>query len=209
MKHVEAFTAAATPKLKYLDTASYMRGHSHGTQVPKTGIVLHETISGDIPGWRDITDINKYLAAKGYGIHGMTDLEGHIAWAFGMGSAIFWHAGGANTETIGIENVSLVPLKAPTNTLRRKLWALRTKQVRAIARLCAAIHNTEPHDIPLRYWDGTPGEKGIASHWDISQYHPRESEGHYDCRPIHRGGYFPLLEVVYLARTYAKTGIHL
>jgi len=193
--------------LKYLNTDEYMQGLSHGTH-KKTGIVLHETISGDIPGWSDITSVEAYLRKVGYGIHGMTDLEAHIGWAFGMGQSIFYHAGGANTPTIGIEQISKVPLVSPNNAIRRKLWALRKAETRATAKLIAAIHNTKPHDIPLQYWNGADGGKGIASHWDISQHH-KESEGHYDCKPIHRGGYYPLMEVIYLARAFAKTGVHL
>src|SRR3954468_6285664 len=126
-------------ELAYLDTSRLMRPHSHGL-AGKDLIVLHETVSGDIPGWKDINNVESFLAAKDYGIHGMTDLEGHIAWAHGLGNAIFWQAGGVNARSIGIEQVSNVMLKSPSNAVRRSIWVARTKQLRATAKLIAAIH---------------------------------------------------------------------
>jgi len=194
--------------LSYMDTAYLMKGEVRGTHVPKTGVVCHETVSPDLKGWSDITGVEKYLARIGYGIHGMTDLEGHKAWASGLGSAIFSHAGGANEPTIGIENVSKVMLASPSNKVRKAIWLARQAQLNALAAMIAAIHNTKPHEVPLDYWDGHPGGAGITSHWNMSQYH-KESEGHYDCKPVHEGGYFPIMYVIYRARIIAKTGVHL
>ena len=70
-------------KLGYTNTASYVAQHSHGTH-PKTLAVLHETVSPDVPGLKDILGVEAYLASKDYGIHGMTDLEGNIAHAKGF-----------------------------------------------------------------------------------------------------------------------------
>lgn len=194
--------------LNYMDTAALMKHSVHGTHVPKTGIVCHETVSPDLKGWGDITGVEKYLAKVGYGIHGMTDLEGHKAWASGLGSAIFYHAGGANEETIGIENVSKVMLAAPTNKARKAIWLARQVQLNSLAQMIAAIHNTKPHEVPLKFWDGAPGGEGVTSHWNISQHHS-SSEGHTDCWPVHEGGYFPIMYVIYRARIIAKTGVHL
>jgi hypothetical protein len=95
--------------------------------------------------------------------------------------------------------------KGATNKPRdRVLWAVRQKQLRATAKLLAAIHNT--WGIPLRYSDGD--HPGVTSHWSVSQHHP-ESQGHWDCHPIHLGGYYPALAVIALARTIAKTGLRL
>jgi hypothetical protein len=183
-----------------------MAGHSHGVHTPKDVIVLHETISPDIPGLADIIGVEKFLAEKGYGIHGMTDFEGNKAWAKGYGSAVFYHAGGVNGRAIGIEQVSQVPLKTKNNEARYKLWHLRDKELRATAMLCAAIHNTKPHKVPLKFSDGD--SPGITSHWNVSQNH-EESDGHYDCHPRHLGGYYPIMYVIYLARGFALTGVHL
>lgn len=189
-------------KLNVKDISPQMKQHVHGTH-SKNLVVLHETVSGDIPGWTDINSIAQYLAAKDYGIHGLTDKEGNIAWAYGLGNAIFWHAGGVNTSSMGIENVSRVMLQAPTNVARRKLWVARDAQLKAIARLLAAIHRTHPH-IPLKYSDSRTA--GITTHWDVSQFH-KESDGHTDCWPLHKGGYFPVLDVIQYAKAYYLLGL--
>jgi N-acetylmuramoyl-L-alanine amidase len=175
-----------------------MHNVAHGFHA-KRAIVLHETVSGDQRGLADIVAVEAYLRRIGYGIHGMTDREGHIAWASGLGRAVFWHAGGANTETIGIEQVFRGASNKPGD---RVLWAVRQRELRATARLCACI--CRAHSIPLEYSDAaTP--HGITSHWDISQHHSA-SEGHWDCHPVHKGGYYPILQVVRLARIYHRAG---
>ena len=192
------------PKLSYLDTSHLMYPEMHG-QAPKSLAVLHETVSGDIPGWKDITSIEAYLAHVGYGIHGMTDAEGHIAWAHGLGRAIFWQAGGVNTQSIGIEQVSNVMLRAKGNAARRAIWAARQPQLRATAKVLAAWHNSNPKLHPLVYSNGL--RPGVTSHWDVSQ-HFSASEGHSDCWPVHKGGYYPILAVIRMAKLYAATGVH-
>lgn len=190
--------------MKYLNTHDLMKPHAHGF-AHKDLIVLHETVSGDIVGLGDILGVEKYLASKDYGIHGMTDLEGNIAWAAGLGRAIFWQAGGVNEHSIGIEQVSNVMLKSPLNSVRRKIWVARNTQLRATAKLIAAISRSQ--GIPIQYTDGKPGSKaGITSHWDISQWNTA-SEGHTDCWPVHKGGYYPILEVIQLAKIYYAAGV--
>jgi hypothetical protein len=191
------------PKL-FIDynSADLMKQHVHGMH-RKSLIVLHETVSGDIAGLGDIVGVEKYLASKDYGIHGMTDSDGHIAWALGWGRAVFYQAGGVNRESIGIEQVSRVMLQSPSNVVRRKLWALRKRELRATAKLIASI--CEAHGIPIQYSDSR--KPGITSHWDVSKFH-KESEGHTDCWPVHKGGYYPILEVIQMAKVYAKVGYH-
>lgn len=187
-------------KLSYLDMHDAMLDDVHGRGF-KDMIVLHETVSSDIPGWQDITSVEAFLDAKDYGIHGITDAEGHIAWSHGLGDAIFWAAGGVNTRAISIEQVSRVMIQAPTTLLRRKMWSLRQAELRATAKLCAAIHNTR--DVPLVMSDGlTPG---ITTHFQVSKHFPA-SLGHTDCFPVHLGGYYPLYEVIQLAKGYAQLG---
>lgn len=166
--------------------------------------MLHETVSADAVGWRDIDAVENYLAGKDYGIHGATDSEGHIAWALGLGRAIFWQCGGVNTRSIGIEQVSRVMLQAPTNTLRRAIWAARDPQLRATAKLLAAWHNADPKRHPLVYSNGK--SPGVTSHWDVSQWAP-SSQGHTDCWPVHKGGYYPILAVIRMSKIYAATGL--
>lgn len=176
-----------------------MKPESHGTH-DKDLIVLHETVSPDLQGVNDILNVEKYLAEKGYGIHGMTDAEGYTAWALGLGRAIFYHCGGVNERSIGIEQVSNVMLRSPLNTVRRKIWAARTKQIRATAALVGAA--AKAHSVPLVYSDGH--HPGVTTHWSVSQW-ATESEGHTDCFPIHHGGYYPALEVIGLAKLWQKS----
>jgi hypothetical protein len=191
-------------KLGYMDMHDTMLSAVHG-RAKKDLIVLHETVSSDIPGWKDITSVEAFLDAKGYGIHGITDLEGHIAWSHGLGDAIFWQAGGVNGRSIGIEQVSRVMLQAPTNYLRRQLWVAREKELRATAKLVAAISNTKGIPIRAATWNGSQFTSGVLTHYQVSQ-HYAASEGHTDCFPVHLGGYYPLYEVLQFAKGYKKLG---
>ncbi len=160
-------------------------------------VVLHETVSSDAPGFTDIDGVESYLASKDYGIHGMTDAEGNIAWAAGLGSAIFWQCGGVNERSMGIEQVS-------TADTSGSYWINRQKELRATAKLLAAIHNT--WGIPLTFSLGhTPG---VTGHWCVSQWAPA-SEGHRDVHPKHLGGNYPILSVIAVAKTYALAGYKL
>jgi hypothetical protein len=205
-------TLHATPKKKmvYLNIAPVMKGHVHGTHL-KTLAVLHETVSKDIVGWDDILNNEDYLAEIDYGIHGLTDKEGHKAWALGLGNAIFWQAGGVNTQSIGIENVSNIPTLLQKGLITHEQayhqWLGREIQLRATAQILAAWHNADPHNHPLVYVDGTGQNKGVTSHWDVSKYH-NESGGHFDCWPHHKGGYYPILSVINFAKGYASLGLH-
>lgn len=179
------------------NTAPLMKPHVHGYH-SKDLVVLHETVSPDLVGMNDMRNVANYLAQKDYGIHGLTDAEGYIAWAYGLGKAIFWQCGGVNERSIGIEQVSNVMLRSPTNRVRRQIWAARTKELKATARLIGAISRV--HKVPLRYSDGR--SPGVTTHWSVSQWSP-SSEGHTDCFPVHLGGYYPALEVIRMARMYA------
>jgi hypothetical protein len=184
-----------------VNTTQLLRKHVHGYH-KKDLVVLHETVSGDVAGLGDVKGVANYLASKDYGIHGLTDAEGFIAWAKGLGRAIFWQAGGVNERSIGIEQVSNIMLRSPSNVVRRHIWVGRSKQLRATAKLLAAI--SKAHGIPLVYSDGT--RPGITSHWSVSQW-SSASEGHTDCWPVHLGGYYPALEVIRLARLYKAAGV--
>jgi hypothetical protein len=162
-----------TIKLKYESSADVMREHVHGF-APKDLIVLHETVSGDIPGWTDIHNVDNFLASKDYGVH---------------------------SRSIGIEQVSDLMLRSPLNAVRRALWVAREPQLRATAKLLACI--SRAHNIPLVYSNGLV--PGVTSHWDVSQ-HFAASEGHTDCWPVKKGGYYPIGEVITLARGYKLAG---
>lgn len=181
----------------------------HGTHDPKTLMVLHETVSPDLSGLADIDGVAQYLDRIDYFIHGMTDLEGHQAWAYGHGNAIFYQCGGVNTQSCGIEQISYIPQLLHDGKLTMAQaaaqWKARDKQLHATARLIACWHHVDPTNRPIQYCEGDGGHHGVTSHYDVSQ-HFAASEGHSDCRPIHKGGYYPILEVVDFAKTYAKLG---
>lgn len=188
-------------KIDYVATGLLIQ-HVHGWH-DKDLAVLHETVSHDEVGMGDILSIENYLARKDYGIHGMTDAEGHIAWALGLGRAVFWQCGGVNERSIGIEQVSRVMLQSPSNSVRSHIWAARQPQLRATAKLLAAWHNGNPKKHPLVYSDGR--HPGVTSHYSVSRW-SASSEGHTDCWPSHLGGYYPALEVINMAKAYAKAG---
>jgi hypothetical protein len=172
-------------------------------------IVLHETVSPDYPGWKDVTSISDYLDNKDYGIHGIVDLEGHIAWAYGYGNAVFYHtdssgtkgSGKVNTRGIGIELISRVMLAESDNTKRWKLWWARNKEIDAAAQLVAWASRV--HEIPLVVSDGS--RPGITTHWQVTQKYG-VTGGHWDCYPRHLGGYFPLLRTVERAKYFRSRG---
>jgi hypothetical protein len=172
------------------DQADNVHGRSD-----KTLIVLHETVSPDYPGWSDVKSISNYLDSKDWGIHGIVDLEGHVAWAYGQGNALVYHTasngGNVNTRGIGIELISKVMLTAKDNTERWKIWWGRNKQIEATAQLLAWIAKT--HDIPLIVSDGS--KPGVTTHWQVTKRYG-VAGGHVDCWPRHLGGYFPLLRIV-------------
>lgn len=179
-----------------------MLPHVHGHHA-KDMIVLHETVSPDIPGMTDIMDVENYLAKLDYGIHGVVDKEGNIAWARELGDAIFWQAGGVNERSIGIEQVSRVMLDHKTMGERQKAWSVRKAQLNAVAKLVACI--SRAWKVPLKRSDGDA--PGITAHWCVSQLHA-ESEGHTDCWPIYKNGYYPIGYVINKAKYYKALYYH-
>jgi len=181
----------------------------HGMSSKKDILVLHETVSPDYKGLDDINGVSNYLDNKDYGIHSIIDLEGYFAWTLDLQDCIFYHtassgtkgSGNVNTRGIGLELISNVMLQSPSNVVRRKIWAARKKQLRKAAQLAATLNTMI--NLPLVYSDGT--KPGITTHWEVTHTFG-VSGGHVDCWPIHQGGYFPALEVVYMARAYKKVG---
>lgn len=181
----------------------------HGRH-PKDMVVLHETISPDYPGLRDILAVARYMPSQGLGIHGIVDSEGKFAWAVNMDTAILYHASskdrrgvshGVNTRSIGLELVSRVPQQSRDNRVRFAIWRLRNRQLEKTARVLAYLHRT--HGIPLAYSDGSV--PGVTTHYSVSKTWDVPG-GHVDCWPKHHGGYFPALLVIYRARQLASKG---
>ena len=184
-----------------LDIGPVQADNCHGTFSNKDIIVLHETVSPDYAGWKDVISISQYLDNKDYGIHGITDKEGHIAWAYGKGSCVFYHTasglGLINSRGIGIEMISNIMLIEKDNTNRWEWWWKRNAQIDATAKLIAWV--SKVHKIPLVYTDGH--QPGITTHWQITDTFDVVG-GHVDCWPRHKGGYFPVLRIIERARYF-------
>jgi hypothetical protein len=189
------------------DLGPMMKSAVHGTH-DKSLVVLHETVSSDIAGWSDVLGVAHYLDEKDYGMHGIIDKEGHIAWAYGLGKAIFYHAasgdGKVNSRGIGIELVSRVMLTASDNTARWRIWWERDAQINAVAKLLAWL--SRKHDIPLA--DSDSSKPGITTHWEVTKRWLGQppAAGHWDCWPRHKGGYFPKLRIIERAKFYKARG---
>jgi len=193
-------------RISTINLDSAMKNLAHGTH-DKHMFVCHETVSYNIQGLADILGLENTLQHEGYGIHGVTDRDGHRCWAHGMGKAVFWHAGGVNSVAVGVENISEIPIlvqaKKVTHEQAHTMWLQRPQQLSALAILIACWHNTNPEAHPIRRSNGKTDSHGICSHWDVSQ-HYSESEGHWDCWPYDKGGYFPLDHVIAMAKHYAN-----
>lgn len=192
--------------LKYIDISAIVADDVHGF-AQKDMVVLHETVSPDIKGVGDLLGNAKYLDHEGYGVQGLTDAEGNVAWARSYEDAILYHAastgskgsGHINTRAIGIEQVSRVMLDVKDNPSRFARWWKRNKELEATASLLAYI--SHKHGVPLRYSDGT--KPGVTAHWQVSQTFDVPDK-HTDCWPKHLGGYYPMLRVIFRARQIRK-----
>jgi N-acetyl-anhydromuramyl-L-alanine amidase AmpD len=175
-----------------------MHFRSQGT-APKNLIVLHQTISPDYPGTKDIVGVANYLSHTPYGIHVIVDLEGNSAAVSPADErAIYYHAasgsGGVNTRSIGIEQVSY-------KTSDKNYWWNRARQLHKTARWCAYL--SKQHGIPCVY-DPTC-KAGIVGHHDVTvRYHV--PGGHTDCQWTGNGGNYPTKLVALLAANYKRLG---
>lgn len=190
-----------------LNISKTQKPHAHG-YAPKSLIVLHETVSENYQGIKDIEAVSEFLGTEDYGIHGITDNDGYIAWARGLGAAIFYHtasgSGNVNTRGIGIEQISRVMLDYRGRIAQAKAWLHMNKELNATAKLIAAV--ARAHSIPLVDSDGH--RPGITTHWEVTRTYG-VSGGHTDCWPVHKGGYYPKGLVIALAKRYYKLGYSL
>lgn len=170
----------------------------HGRHA-KELVVLHETVSRNYSGLGDVRSISEYLDNRDWGIHCITDNDGNLAWAHGMGTCVFYHtaSGGheINTRSVGIEQISRVMLDYTSRLKRLQVWLGMTKELQATAEALAICNLV--HGIPLRYSDGT--RPGVTTHWQITQTY-NVIGGHVDCYPYHLGGYYPVLRVIKMAQ---------
>jgi len=162
----------------------------HG-KAKKTIIVLHQTISPDVKGIGDVSGVGHYLDNKGYDIHIITDVEGLSGAVLPENeTCIFWQAQGANTESIGIEQVSY-------KTGDPRYWWKRSVQLHKTARWCAYL--CKRHGIPPVY--DPNARHGICGHYDVT-ISRGITGGHTDCQyPT-----YPTKWVAAAAKTYMKLG---
>jgi len=199
------------PKLKIdLDIAGVQWDNVHGWH-DKDGVVLHETISPQYEGLKDLISNSEYLDNKDYGIHSLTDNEGHVAHAYGLGRAIFYHTasrgnlgdGQVNSRKIGIEQISDVPSKYKSKWERTKAWMHMQPELNATGKLIACLSRAHG----FRILDDDGDGEGVTTHYEVSKKYDVPG-GHVDCHPIHLGGYYPKRQVIALARRYKRLGWH-
>ena len=174
-----------------VDLRPYFKGEETQTH-KKTLIVLHETVSHDAPGLGDIKAVASFMDSTGLEIHGIIDIEANSGWSY-QPEYVYDHVAGANPQSVGFEQVSDVPF-LKTNAERKAAWdprGKRRKQLNKMAEWCAWLN--QRLGIPLVYSDGS--KPGITTHWDISETF-LGGDGHWDCKPVHKGGHYPVLYVV-------------
>lgn len=168
---------------------------AHGSH-SKSLIVLHQTISPDYVGVKDVAGVGSYLSHVGYGIHVITDLEGNSgAVAPEHETDIYYHASSntliaANTRGIGIEQISY-----KTNAVG--YWWKRAKQLHKTARWCAYL--CKKHGIRPVYDPNCVN--GICGHADVTRA-AHVAGGHTDCQYPN----YPTKLVATLAKNYMRLG---
>lgn len=163
---------------------------AHGSSAKRL-VVLHQTISPDSEGVLDVRGVGGYLSHVGYGIHVIVDAEANSgAVSPEAETAIYWHVQGANTESIGIEQISY-------KTSDLSYWWKRQLQLHKVARWLAYFNKR--HGIPLVY-DPT-ATHGVCGHADVTKAKGIVG-GHTDCEYPN----YPTKFVVRLANIYAKIG---
>jgi len=155
--------------------------------------VIHDTESHDVD--RSIADLvgviefwkrNPYPSGSLNGAHYLTDRDGFIA-QIGTLADVLQHTGGANTGSVGIENVAFARFTPA-------MWLARRAQLDALAKILAYLNHS--HGIPLE----KSASRGVSTHAMQSRIHP-ESMGHTD-----PGVGFPFKHVMNTARGYAAAG---
>lgn len=165
---------------------------NHGTR-PKRYVVLHQTISPDYNGLKDIQGVGDYLKHVGYAIHCIVDKDGNsAAVSVAQEQDIYWHCQGLNTNSIGIEQISY-------KTGEKGYWWKRPKQLHKVARWLA--YYSKQHGIVLQYDPLLVLGSGIVGHADVTKAYGI-SGGHTDCQYPN----YPTKLVIKLAKTYKRFG---
>lgn len=165
---------------------------NHGVNAKKY-VVLHQTISPDYGGVKDIAGVGDYLKHVGYAIHCIVDKDGNSAAVSPLAERdIYWHCQGLNTQSIGVEQISY-------KTGEKGYWWKRPKQLHKVARWLA--YYSKRYDIPLRHDPTLKLGSGVVGHADVT-YALNISGGHTDCQWPN----YPTKFVIKLALGYRKFG---
>ena len=161
---------------------------THGNMGTPLRVVLHDTESHDEAGIGDISGVIGFWmrTPDKLGAHFIVDKDGNIGQA-GEPTELMYHTGGANTGSVGIEQIGFA-------NFTKKSWEARPDQLVKVAKLLAWL-NAEYH-IPLR----VSTVHGISTHAMQSKIHP-ESMGHTD-----PGANYPLEEVIAIAKGFKDAG---
>jgi hypothetical protein len=163
-------------------------GLAHGSMGAPVRVVLHDTESHDEKGIGDIEGIVAFWlrGPDKLGAHFIVDSEGNIGQQAEPDELMF-HTGGANTGSVGIEQIGFA-------NFSKKTWESRPDQLMKVAKLLAWLN--DEYGIPLR----VSTVHGISTHAMQSKIHP-ESLGHTD-----PGANYPLDEVVAIAKGFKDAG---
>jgi len=163
-------------------------GLTHGSMGAPVRVVLHDTESHDEKGIGDMQGIVAFWlrGPDKLGSQFIVDAEGNIAQC-GEPTELMYHTGGANTGSVGIEQVGFA-------SFTKKTWESRPDQLMKVAKLLAWL-NAE-YGIPLRI----STVHGVSTHAMQSKIHP-ESMGHTD-----PGENYPLGEVLAIAQGFKQAG---
>lgn len=165
---------------------------SVGHQTP-VRVILHDTESHDVP--RSASDLlgvinfwkaNPYPSGTLNGAHYLADADGFIAQV-GTLADVLQHTGGANTGSVGIEQIGFARFLGAA-------WRARGAQLDAVAKILAYLNHH--HGIPLT----VSTSRGVSTHAMQSAIHP-ESLGHTD-----PGRFYPLGNVRARAKVYVDAG---
>lgn len=165
---------------------------SVGHQTP-VRVVLHDTESHDVP--RSSSDIlgvidfwkrNPYPSGSLNGAHYIVDGDGFIA-QIGTLADVLQHTGGANTGSVGIEQIAFARFTPA-------MWLGRKAELDSVAKILAYLNHH--HGIPLE----KSTSRGVSTHAMQSKIHP-ESLGHTD-----PGIGYPFKREMNAARAYVAAG---
>jgi hypothetical protein len=161
---------------------------THGFMGNPVRVVLHDTEGHDTKGISDIEGVIHFWEGTPdkLGAHFIVDAEGNIGQA-GDPTQLMYHTGGANTGSVGIEQIGFA-------SFTKKTWEARPDQLIKVAKLLAWLN--DEYGIPLRI----STVNGISTHAMQSKIHP-ESMGHTD-----PGAGYPLDEVVAMAVQMKQAG---